>query len=253
LKSSVEKIRARFEGEVERFSNLETGQTATMDAALCLGLVTEAAAAVTPGAKDLLDLGCGAGNYTLRMLQRIGELNCTLVDLSRAMLDRAQQRVGAATSGAVRTMEGDMRELGLGEGCYDIVLAAATLHHLRTPGEWQMVFRKVYDALRPGGGFWIFDHIDQASDAVREIMRRRHADHLIALKGGGAEGAAYAEKVFAYIAEEDTPATLGFQLDLLRAVGFQEVDVLHKNGPFTAFGGVKRVGSGHAATKGRKG
>ena len=47
-KSTVEEIRARFDQDVERFSNLATGQTATIDAALCLELVAQAAAAVTP-------------------------------------------------------------------------------------------------------------------------------------------------------------------------------------------------------------
>ena len=33
-KSTVEEIRQRFDGDVERFSNLETGQSATVDAPL---------------------------------------------------------------------------------------------------------------------------------------------------------------------------------------------------------------------------
>jgi len=70
-KSSVDDIRRRFDGDVERFSNLETGQSATIDAPLALELVTEAAAATTPGARAVLDVGCGAGNYTLKLLQRL--------------------------------------------------------------------------------------------------------------------------------------------------------------------------------------
>jgi len=45
--------------------------------------------------------------------------------------------------------------------------------------------------------------------------------------------------VFAYVEQEDTPRPLLFQLDLLRAVGIAQVDVLHKNVCFAAFGGVK--------------
>jgi tRNA (cmo5U34)-methyltransferase len=45
--------------------------------------------------------------------------------------------------------------------------------------------------------------------------------------------------VFAYVAKEDTPRSLVFQLGLLEGSGFREVDVLHKNGPFAAFGGRK--------------
>ena len=47
-KSSVDEIRRRFDTDVERFSNLETGQSATMDAPLVLELITSAAAATNP-------------------------------------------------------------------------------------------------------------------------------------------------------------------------------------------------------------
>jgi tRNA (cmo5U34)-methyltransferase len=45
--------------------------------------------------------------------------------------------------------------------------------------------------------------------------------------------------VFAYIDQVDSPRPLGYQLDLLRRVGFQSVEVLHKNSCFAAFGAVK--------------
>lgn len=47
------------------------------------------------------------------------------------------------------------------------------------------------------------------------------------------------EQVFNYIAQEDSPRSLMFQLDLLRSVGFNQVEVLHKNSCFAAFGGIK--------------
>src|SRR6476619_975971 len=91
MKSSVDEIRRRFDADVERFSNLETGQSATVDAPLALDLVAAAAAATTPHARHVLDVGCGAGNYTLKLLQHCPNLDVTLVDLSRPMLDRACQ------------------------------------------------------------------------------------------------------------------------------------------------------------------
>ena len=60
MKSTVEEIRQRFDADVERFSNLETGQSATVDAPLVMALVAEAAAATTPHARHALDVGCGA-------------------------------------------------------------------------------------------------------------------------------------------------------------------------------------------------
>ncbi len=86
IKSTVAQIRERFDNDVERFSNLETGQSATIDAPLVLELITQAAAP-TPAARSVLDIGCGAGNYTLKMLHALPGLDCTLIDLSRPMLD----------------------------------------------------------------------------------------------------------------------------------------------------------------------
>lgn len=75
-KSTVDQIRRRFDGDVERFSNLETGQEATMDAPLMMDLTAKAALAACPRADRLLDIGCGAGNYTLKLLQLKTDINC---------------------------------------------------------------------------------------------------------------------------------------------------------------------------------
>ena len=234
-KSSVEEIRQRFDGDVERFSNLETGQSATVDAPLALSLVTEAAAAITPHAQDLLDVGCGAGNYTLKLLDQTPNLNVTLVDLSQPMLDRAVQRIQPKTTGTVKVTQSDIRQLDLGQNRFDIILAAAVLHHLRTDDEWRVVFQKFYDALRPGGSIWIFDLVESSISEVQDLMWRRYGEYLAALKDE-----AYRDAVFAYIAKEDTPRSVTFQLDLLRTVGFSEVEIIHKNSCFAAFGAVKR-------------
>jgi tRNA (cmo5U34)-methyltransferase len=243
MKSTVEQIRNRFDKDVERFSNLETGQTATMDAPLCMDLVTSAAAAVTPRAQAVLDIGCGAGNYTLKMLQKIPDLNCTLVDLSQPMLERARQRVSAATAGQVQTIQTDVRHAQFEGGSFDIILAAAVLHHLRTDEQWRQVFENILQWLRPGGSFWIFDHLAHATPGVQALMQQRHGEYLSQLKGGGEAGAKYRDFVFNYIEEEDTPKPVLWQIALLNEVGFVNVEILHKNGPFAAFGGCRAGGN----------
>src|ERR1700690_1666215 len=129
MKSTVDEIRQRFDGDVERFSNLDTGQSATVDAPLAMALVAQAAAARTPHASHVLDVGCGAGNYTLKLLESLPNLDATLIDLSQPMLDRATDRIKQATSGRITTIQGDIRDVNLSEGNFDIILAAAVLHH----------------------------------------------------------------------------------------------------------------------------
>jgi tRNA (cmo5U34)-methyltransferase len=234
MKSTVEEIRRRFDGDVERFSNLETGQSATVDAPLAMALVAEAAAATTPHARHVLDVGCGAGNYTLKLLESLPNLDATLIDLSQPMLDRARERVSRATSGCITTIQADIREVDLPEGQFDIVLAASVLHHLRTDQEWRDVFTALYRALRHGGSLWVFDLVESSIPAVGQLMRRRYGEYLTGLRDE-----AYRDHVFGYVEKEDTPRPLLFQLDLLRQVGFAQVEVLHKNVCFAAFGAVK--------------
>lgn len=234
MKSTVEQIRQRFDNDVERFSVLETGQSATIDAPLVLELITSVAAKVSPNATHLLDIGCGAGNYSLKLLQQLPGLHVQLVDLSRPMLDRACQRLAATTSASVTAVQGDIREIELGENTFDIILAAAVLHHLRTDDQWLAVFSQLHRSLRPGGSLWISDMIEHRHPTVEAEMRRRYGEYLSSLKGE-----AYKDSVFAYIEQEDTPRPLLQQVDLLRQVGFSDIEILHKNSVFAAFGGVR--------------
>lgn len=233
-KSSVEEIRARFDADVDRFSNLEVGQSATIDSPLAMELVTEAAALSTPHATRLLDVGCGAGNYSLKLLQRLPGLSVTLVDLSRPMLDRAAARLAAAGCPKTTCLQEDVRETELGEGAFDVILAAAVLHHLRTDDEWEAVFAKFHRALAPGGSLWIFDLVAAAAPATHAMQWRRYGEYLVSFKGE-----AYRDQVFAYIDEEDTPRPLHYQLELLRKSGFTAIEVLHKHACFAAFGAVR--------------
>jgi tRNA (cmo5U34)-methyltransferase len=231
-KSTPDEIRRRFDNDVERFSNLETGQSATVDAPLGLELIAGAAAAVNPRAEALLDIGCGAGNYSLKLMERLPLRAVTLIDLSRPMLDRALARIGTAV--AVTALQGDIRETPLPAEAFDVAVAGATLHHLRADEEWDAVFAAVYRSLRVGGTFWIWDLVLHEPPALHAFLWARYGEYLTALKGP-----AYRDQVFAYIDAEDSPRPLPWQLDRLRRAGFRSVEVLHKNVCFAAFGGIK--------------
>lgn len=233
-KAGNDEIRHRFDNDVERFSNLDTGQLTTIDAPLTMELCTEAAKYINPQAKDLLDVGCGAGNYTLKMLSKINNLNCTLNDLSMPMLQRARERVSMETNGEVTIIQDDMRNLALPDGSFDIILAAATLHHLRDDADWETVFANMHRMLKPGGSFWISDLITHDAEPLNRLFQQRYSDYLDTL--GGPE---YRKKVLDYVAYEDTPRSLNYQTEVLKKVGFKQVEVLHKNSYFAAFGGVR--------------
>ena len=233
-KSTVAEIKERFDKDVERFSNLDTGQLSTIDAKVSLELITEASKRIVPHAVNLLDIGCGAGNYTLMMLSKIPDLNCTLVDLSKPMLDKAFERVSQKTKNQVTILQGDIREVELNENHFDIILAGAVLHHLRDDKDWETTFEKLFKLLKPGGCLMISDLITQDTELVTEYTWERYGDYL-----EGLGGKVYRQNVFDYIAKEDSPRSMNYQLDLMKHVGFSKVEILHKNMCFGAFGGIK--------------
>jgi tRNA (cmo5U34)-methyltransferase len=233
-KSTVAEIKERFDKDVERFSNLETGQVATIDAKISLELTTEAAKRIVPNATNLLDIGCGAGNYSLMMLTKIPNLNCTLVDLSQPMLDKAFERISQKTTEEVSTLQGDIREVELKENHFDIILAGAVLHHLRDDNDWETTFQKLFRLLKPGGCLMISDLITQDTELLNDYIWERYGDYL-----EGLNGKEYRHKVLDYIAKEDSPRSMNYQLDLMKQVGFSKVEILHKNMCFGAFGGIK--------------
>jgi tRNA (cmo5U34)-methyltransferase len=234
IKSTVQEIKERFDNDVERFSNLDTGQLSTIDAKISLELITEAAKRIVPNATQLLDIGCGAGNYSLMMLSKLPDLNCTLVDLSKPMLDKAKERVSAQTSKMVQTLQEDIRAVELKENHFDIILAGAVLHHLRDDQDWETCFAKLYKLLKPGGCLMISDLITQDTPLLNDYTWERYGDYLESL--GGKE---YRLKVLDYVAKEDSPRSMNYQLNLMKSVGFTSVEILHKNICFGAFGGIK--------------
>lgn len=233
-KSTVEEIKQRFDKDVERFANVDTGQVSTIDASLSLELITEAAKRIVPGATHVLDIGCGAGNFTIKMLSKVSNLACTLVDLSRPMLDKALERVKAHTDKEVSIFQGDIREVELPANGFDIILAGAVLHHLRDDKDWVTTFTKLYQLLKPNGCLMISDLITQDTAILNDYTWERYGDYLESVGGK-----TYRQDVLAYVAKEDSPRSMNYQLDLMKRVGFRKVEILHKNMCFGAFGGIK--------------
>lgn len=231
-KSTLEEIERRFDKDVARFSNLETGQETTPDAVHTMELIAEGISAAAPGLKDLLDIGCGAGNYPVKLLSRLKtNPNVTLVDLSQPMLDKARERIAPLTTREVKTIKADFRTAPLKENTYCVIIATAVLHHLRDDADWEAAFSKLYKLLKPGGSLWIFDFVNHDHEIVQHLLfDQKYGEFLAQLKDE-----AYRDFVFDYCKKEDTPRSTVYQADLLRRAGFSVVDILHKNLCFASF------------------
>lgn len=99
----------------------------------------------------VLDLGCGAGDFTRVLADLVSEGVVVGVDPQPSMLAQAATVAGANQRFAAGTAQA-LGDAVAGEAPFDVVSSRATLHWIPaadTPG----VFRQVHDVLRPGGWF----------------------------------------------------------------------------------------------------
>lgn len=101
-----------------------------------------------PGAKSLLELGCGTGAL---LTELAGDLAVTGVDQSPEMLSIAARRVPEAT-----LVQGDISKFAL-DARFDVIICMFdTLNHVPRFESWLEVFGRVHEHLADGGLF-IFD------------------------------------------------------------------------------------------------
>jgi tRNA (cmo5U34)-methyltransferase len=104
-------------------------------------------------------------------------------------------------------------------------IAASELTHTSTP---------IDNLWGAGGSVWIADLVSHGTGPVQSLMRERYGRYLC-----DSGGRSYKEKVLACIDREDSPRPVTNQMDLLRKVGFNHVELLHKNCCFATFGAIK--------------
>lgn len=233
MKNSIDEIRKNFDNQVEQYVNIEKGQSSAIDSPLCMNLIAKTASLICPNAANIMDLGCGGGNYAVKVASLMPNVDCTLVDISSKMLDEATKRTANIITGKVTPIHGDFKTIEMGENAFDIVTAGTTLHHLREESEWKLVFSKVFRSLKPGGLFLINDIVVGENKIIDELMLEGWVDILKEQSPDEAGNAIAAYQ------EEDSPRSLSFLIDLLKETGFAETVILHKHFNFAAFYGRK--------------
>lgn len=123
-------------------------------------------------ARSVLDLGCGSGQLLKRLAGKV--LRLVGVDENREMLEKAARNCPSAE--LVRTKAEDMefREE------FDVVVTSQMLHEVRqfgTAGQMDRVLRAIWDALNPGGRYFLLDHLDPGEGKV--TVRLRQDDALL--------------------------------------------------------------------------
>ena len=116
-----------------------------------------------------VDLGIGDGMLTL-MLAEVAE-SVTAVDLSPEMLGQLESRARAKNIDNIEGVEGDIEDLPLDDGLFDIAVLSQALHHAIDPAQCLAEARRV---LKPGGKLLLLDLLAHGEGWVRDRLQHRH-------------------------------------------------------------------------------
>ncbi len=182
----------------------------------CRAGYIEMAKRLPEGISRLLDLGCGTGLELEPIFARFPGLCVTGIDLTQEMLRRLADKFSEKN---LRLICGDYLKCELG-GDYDAAVSFQTMHHF-TYEEKAGLYRRIYDAVRPGGIYIECDYM--VTDPKEEAFYFAENSRL------RAEAGAKMDEYYHY----DTPLTVQHQMQLLKEAGFIETEQVFREGNTT--------------------
>lgn len=161
----------------------------------------------------VLDLGAGTGALAEAILETSQSGTVELVDVDAEMLEQARTRLARFGDRARFTEASFLEPLPRCDG----VAASLALHHIPELDAKRALYRRIHDALQPGGLFVNADATMPTEPAAREATWRGWADHL--MSHGIDEQKAFEH--FEEWSEEDTYFPLEDELAAVAAAGFE--------------------------------
>ncbi len=185
------------------------------------------------GVKDhdkVLDIGCGTGLLSLKLLQKS---NCLItgIDNSKEMLAIFKYKIkklGLDKKVSCRLM--DIDSLNFQNNIFDIAVSSVALHHLKAKS---MSLKKIYKFLKPGGTF-IVGEIDMDATGshtdtkrLKRILRVLEQEWILALKNVGVEAFArmYNNGIKHILNQGEYCVSLKQWVEMCRKAGFSPVTI----------------------------
>jgi trans-aconitate 2-methyltransferase len=195
-------------------------------------------------AKKIIDLGCGTGELSLKLLQRCPEAMIMGMDYSARMLDFASIKTKAAGySDRWSGIEMDFGDWATDEESgyigvkFDACVSSLAIHHLSDEMKLAL-FKCVTKVLKPGGFFWNADPILPENEQLAEIYQNVRENwakqqgttlEQVRNKIGTSRDRGYSS--------QDRLATLEAHLQMLKEAGFNSVAIPWKYYGLAVFGG----------------
>ena len=192
----------------------------------------------------ILELGCGTGELSLKVLERYPSATIVAVDYSARMLDFARAKIESAGYAARWTgIELDFGEWannpnfsGLGDK-FNACISSLAIHHLEDEMKLKL-FQRIRQSLDAGGCFWNADPLLAESAGMKDIYQAAREDWALSQGETLAQIRANVGTSVSYgYSNPDRLATLSAQLEMLGSSGFETVAVPWKYYGMAVFGG----------------
>lgn len=194
--------------------------------------------------RRILELGCGTGELSLKILQRCPNAQVIALDYSPRMLQFAQSKIAAAGYqnrwSGIEADFGDWannpEKFAIG-GEFDACVSSLAIHHLQDEMKFKL-FQQIALSLNPNGCFWNADPTLPETPVLVEVYKAAREEWA------AAQGITLAEvraKVGTSVTQgyssQDQLATLNTHLQMLTQAGFATVAVPWKYYGMAVFGG----------------
>jgi tRNA (cmo5U34)-methyltransferase len=187
----------------------------------------------------VLDLGCGDGLFAQELSKSFKPLNVTLMDASPEMLEAAKKRLAGQND--YNYIQASFRQLLADDPLndeFDFVYSSLAIHHLPLD-EKKKLYAFIYSHLSSEGWFLHYDVVLPPSGQLEKwyLSFWREWIKTSPSKGRREQLMGIPDQ---YKANPDNlPDTLESQLQVLKDIGFSNVDCYSKYGIFSLFGGSK--------------
>ncbi|MBV6627954.1 MAG: class I SAM-dependent methyltransferase [Rivularia sp. (in: Bacteria)] len=206
---------------------------------------------IPPTSRRILELGCGTGELSQKILNHCADAQIIALDYSPRMIEFARKKMIEAGYQQWSGLEADFGEWADNPEKFDIgtefdaCVSSLAIHHLSNEMKAKL-FQRISNSLKKGGCFWNADPVLSESPILEEIYKtvgkewaEKQGSTIEKVRSRLASNSDAVDYAASYgYSSQDQLATLDTQLQMLRKAEFKTVAVPWKYYKLAVFGGI---------------